>query len=62
MPTVVMEPMLATGEAARLLGVHRATFRKYVADGRLPYSRLPGGDFRFKREDVESLLAPPEKT
>lgn len=50
--------LLTTGEVAKLLSVHRATVRRWVDDGQLAAITLPSGTLRFRREDVEALLAP----
>jgi excisionase family DNA binding protein len=50
------DDLMSTGEAALLLGVHRTTVARYITEGRLPARRLPGGQFRVRREDVLKLL------
>ena len=50
--------MIGSDEASELLGVHRATLLRWVADGRLkPVHQLPGpnGAYLFRRADVEKL-------
>lgn len=42
-------------EAARLLGVHDNTVRRYADSGRIRVSRLPSGVRRVLRDDVEAL-------
>jgi excisionase family DNA binding protein len=42
-------------EAARRLGVHDNTMRRYVDRGLIRAVRLPSGVRRVKREDVESF-------
>jgi len=45
-------------EAASIAGVHRNTIRTWCAAGRLPYVRVNRrGDRRFRRADLEQLLA-----
>ena len=52
--------MLTMGEAARLLGVHTNTVRKWANEGRLRAYRIgTSGDRRFQREEVELLLEEP---
>jgi len=54
-------PTLTTGQAARLLGVHPDTVLKLVARRALPAWRLtPRSPRRFRRSDVEALLADAE--
>ena len=48
---------LTLGEAARLLGVHPTTLRRWSDQGEVPYLRTPGGHRRFLREDLEVFLA-----
>ena len=49
--------MLTTGEAARLLGIHVNTVRRWNAKGILKSYRIgPRGDRRFRREDIDSFL------
>lgn len=59
MQLVPDEPFsLTVGDAAELIGLHPNTIRIYADSGRLPCRRLPGGHRRFRRSDVEALLAP----
>jgi excisionase family DNA binding protein len=48
--------ILTQAEAADLLRVSPRTFQRYVAAGRVTALRTPGGQPRFRREDVEALL------
>lgn len=41
------------GEAARMLGVHQNTLRKWADDGIIPHMRLPSGYRRFAVVDLE---------
>jgi excisionase family DNA binding protein len=41
-----------------VLRVGERTLRRYVHEGRIAYSRLPGGQLRFSREAVDALLEP----
>lgn len=45
-------------EAADILRVSPRTLLRYVAAGHLSPSRLPTGQPRLRRSDVESLLTP----
>jgi excisionase family DNA binding protein len=49
---------LGVSEAADLLGVHPSTIRDYVDRGLLACRRTLGGHRRFRRSDLEALLAP----
>jgi len=50
--------MLTTTEAARYLGVHPNTIRRWETQGLLPAYRLGRrGDRRFSRDEMDSFLA-----
>lgn len=49
---------LRPGEAAKLLGVDRATLYRWANAGKVAFFRLPSGALRFRREDVLALLKP----
>jgi excisionase family DNA binding protein len=53
-PDVVL---LTTVEVAALLRVDRHTVLRWVADGKVPVIVLPGGTYRFRRTDIEAILA-----
>ncbi|MBA2766958.1 MAG: helix-turn-helix domain-containing protein, partial [Solirubrobacterales bacterium] len=46
---------ISVREAARLLGVHDNTVRRYADRGMLRVARLPSGVRRLVRDDVEAL-------
>ncbi len=50
--------LLTIEEVAEALRVHPSTAARYVARGRLPAVRLPGGALRVAREDLVLVLAP----
>lgn len=50
--------LLTTGEVAEALAVDHETVRRWVKAGKLQAIRLPSGVMRFRREDVERILAP----
>lgn len=56
----VMQHLIGTAEASRILGKSHRTIHRMVADGRLPVAlTAPGGfvgAFMFDRADVEALL------
>ena len=54
--------LLSTGQAAKLLGVHRSTVLRYIEEGKLRAQVLPGGQHRVRREDVEALLRSRDET
>ncbi len=48
---------LRTPEAARYLGVHIETMRRWAREGTIPAAKLGNrGGFRFKREDLDRFL------
>ncbi|MBJ7598188.1 MAG: helix-turn-helix domain-containing protein [Candidatus Dormibacteraeota bacterium] len=52
-----MPDWMTVAEACRYLKVSRATLFRYMRDGRLPFSQVPGGrGRRIKREDLDRLL------
>lgn len=50
-----MSSLMQVREAARLLGVHENTVRRWEERGLLRAVRLPSGVRRFRPEDVEAL-------
>lgn len=65
MDTSLSEPIeptrpdrLTIDEVARLHRVSRRTIERWIADGSLPASKLPGGSVRISRADAESLPIP----
>jgi len=48
---------LTIREAADLLNVHPETLRRWDRGGRLKPSRTPTGHRRYRRADLEALLA-----
>lgn len=59
---VVLSPddYLTAGEAARLAQVSIDTIRRWGEAGRIPMTRTPTGNRRFRRADVEAVLVPVE--
>lgn len=45
---------LTTAEAAAVMGVHEETMRRYADAGRVRHRKLPSGQRRFRRVDVEA--------
>ena len=52
---------LSSAEAARVLGVHAASLKRWSDQGRIDCVRTPGGHRRFRRADVERFAQPPAK-
>jgi excisionase family DNA binding protein len=46
-------------QVAELLGVAPSTVVNYADQGRLKHWRLPSGQRRFRRRDIEPFMAPP---
>lgn len=44
--------LLRLGEGAEILGVHPETLRRWADSGKVPSVRTPGGERRFRREDI----------
>ena len=49
--------LLPIGEAARLLGVSIETIRRWDAAGQIKSIRTLGGQRRFRREEIDRVLA-----
>jgi excisionase family DNA binding protein len=48
---------LRTPDAAKYLGVHEETIRRWAREGAIPSAKLGNrGGFRFKREDLDRFL------
>jgi excisionase family DNA binding protein len=47
--------ILRRGEAAKRLGVHPNTLAGWIKRGWLTGVEMPGGETRFREEDVEAL-------
>lgn len=50
------EQWLTLTEAARFLGVHANTLRRWANNGSVPYHTTPGGHRRFLISELESLV------
>ncbi len=50
-----MTPLLQVREAARGLGIHENTLRRWEERGLIRAVRLPSGVRRFRAEDIETL-------
>jgi len=51
------DDLLTTTEAGEILGVSGKTVSRYADLGTLPVLTLPSGHRRFRRSDLEALLA-----
>ncbi len=60
--TTEVEELLKVGDVARRFRVHPSTVREWARTGKLPSRRTPGGgQFRFRRRDVEAFEPPPDQ-
>jgi excisionase family DNA binding protein len=48
---------MTTAEVAEICRVDQSTVRRWVDEGRIHVVRLPGGRLRFRRSDVDTILA-----
>ena len=48
--------LLKVSEVARLLAVQPRTVQKWIDNDRIPYLRLPGGDYRIPLQGLLSSL------
>ena len=48
--------LLRLPEAARLLGVHIGTLRRWDNEGKLKAARTPGGQRRYRKSDICSVI------
>jgi excisionase family DNA binding protein len=47
--------LISAAEAARRLGVNKSTATRWIAAGKLPAFRTPGGHWRVRAIDVERV-------
>ncbi|MBV9279425.1 MAG: helix-turn-helix domain-containing protein [Chloroflexi bacterium] len=52
------DQLLTAAQAARLLGVHLSTVRRWIARGKLPAYRVGDKGVRVRYDDVLALLSP----
>lgn len=51
--------LITTGEVATILHVTPSTVTRWAKEGKLPSVLLPSGRRKFRRNDVDALLAQP---
>ena len=56
MPQALSDRPLSPGEVAKLFGVSVTTVANWADEGLLPHFKTPGGQRRFRREDVERFI------
>lgn len=49
-------PLLDRKDICKLLGVHKATIKRWEAEGKLKAVRLSARTLRYRREEIERLL------
>jgi len=54
-------PALRLAEAASILGVRPETLRRWADTGKVPSVRTPGGERRFRREDIAAVYGEVER-
>jgi excisionase family DNA binding protein len=54
------DELVSTLVAAQLLQVSDETVRRWAADGLIRHIRMPSGQIRFRRSDLEAILRPIE--
>lgn len=52
------DDLMTAEQVAALIPVHPETVRRWSREGKIPVVRLPSGRKRYRRVDVEALLAP----
>ena len=52
----LVNPTVTLDEAAKIMGVCKATVRRYTAKGVLPHYRTPGNQRRFKLNDIIEFI------
>lgn len=55
---MIEHELLKTAEVAHLCRVTPKTISVWYQQGKLPGIQLPGKELRFRRSDVEAILAP----
>ena len=56
-PRGSQSPILTPKDVAGLFYVHPSTVVAWAEAGKLPFFKTPGGQRRFRREDVEAFYA-----
>ena len=51
------ERPLTPAQVADMFAVHRATVAQWALQGKLPAFKTPGGEWRFRVEDVDQFYA-----
>lgn len=54
------DAFLTTPKAAEVLGVSDETLRRWADERKIRHVRLPSGQLRFRRSDLDAALTPVE--
>lgn len=54
--------LLLTSAAAEYMGISDETLRRWADDKKIRHVRLPSGQLRFRRSDLDEALTPVEPT
>ncbi|WP_308124244.1 helix-turn-helix domain-containing protein [Mycolicibacterium xanthum] len=55
------DPLLTVTEVARRWHVSVRSVQRWIADGKLPAIRLPGGQYRIRQSDADAAERPPDQ-
>ncbi len=55
-PPDTRSDLLTSGDVAQMFGVDVTTVGRWADEGRLPHFKTPGGNRRFRREDIERFI------
>jgi predicted DNA-binding transcriptional regulator AlpA len=56
----ITDPLIRDAEGAAMLGCSKATFWRRVADGTIPPPIKIGGTSRWRKSDIEAVIAKAE--
>jgi excisionase family DNA binding protein len=54
--TTLQEPWINTISACKHLGISVITLRRWIKAGRVTPKRLPTGEYRFRKSELNALL------
>ena len=54
-----LSPYLTASQVAERFLVSEETAREWAQSGKVPAMKLPGGQYRFRREDIEAMESVP---
>lgn len=57
-----MERLYRSGEAAKLLGIHPMTLRRWIKAGKIKAKRTAGGEYRIPESEIKRLLGEKQET